>query len=123
MLFLLNETIISVAVPEVHLQQRWKTMGCGDPRTMRMQDAVSFVQARVQAAQEKHLELEVDTLRDYAALIISKTGANCLILKPTASGALEPRLRDVPAMVLETYQRGAANDGLSSVGRRTLQRA
>jgi len=49
-------------------------------------------------------------LLDIAALIIAKTGANSLIMKPTASGGVEPSLRDIPPLVLETYLRGAAND-------------
>lgn len=111
MLFLLNETIVDVAVPEVHVQQRWKAMGCADPRTMRAQDAISFVQTKFEKHGQGRARLSEEMLRDMAALIITKTGANSLILRPTASGGLEPRLRDVPPMVLETYKRGAANDG------------
>lgn len=100
MLFLLNDKVIEVNAPEAHLLERWRTIGCGDPRQMRAHDAVEFVA-------ERHEDLQS---MDIAALIISKTGANSLMLKPTASGGVEPRLRDIPPLVLETYQRGAAND-------------
>ena len=100
MLFLLNDKVIEVNAPEAHLLERWRTIGCGDPRQMRAHDAVEFVAARYEDLPPM----------DVAALIISKTGANSLMLKPTASGGVEPRLRDIPPLVLETYQRGAAND-------------
>lgn len=111
MLFLLNDTIIEVAVPEMHVQQRWRDMGCGDPRRLRAQDAISFVQEQVTESQTSGRKLDDEHVRDLAALIITKTGANSLILKPTVGGTIEPRLRDLPALVLETYQRGAANEG------------
>lgn len=111
MLFLLNDMIVDIAVPEMHLQQRWRDMGCGDPRTLRAQDAISFVQDKIVKSQTSGRQLDDAAARDIASLIIAKTGANSLILKPTVSGVLEPRLRDLPALVLETYARGAANDG------------
>ena len=110
MLFLLNDKVIEVNAPEAHLLERWRTIGCGDPRQLRAHDAVEFVAARhedllsLDTAQDNILFLDI------AALIIAKTGANSLMLKPTASGGVEPRLRDIPPLVLETYQRGAAND-------------
>ena len=70
------------------------------------QEAIDFAASYVGSLRD----IDEDTALDVAALIISKTGANNLTLKPTASGRLEPRLRDLPQMVLETYQRGAAND-------------
>ncbi len=113
MLFLLNDKVIELKTPEAHLLQRWREIGCGDPRILRAQDAVDFA---VQRFQSLPLGAEDEIVfRDIAALIVAKTGANCLILKPTASGDYEPRLRDVPHLVLETYQRGAANDGEARV--------
>lgn len=106
MLFLLNDHIVELASPEARLLQRWRTMGCGDPRVLRAQEAIDFTADYVGALRN----IDQDIVLDVAALIISKTGANNLTLKPTASGKLEPRLRDLPPMVLETYQRGAAND-------------
>ena len=113
MLFLLNHKVIELDTPEAHLLQRWRDIGCGDPRVLRAQDAVDF-------AVQRFTSLPLGTedqmvFLDIAALIVAKTGANCLILKPTPSGGYEPRLRDVPHLILETYQRGAANDGEARV--------
>ena len=110
MLFLLNDKVIEVPAPEAHLLERWREIGCGDPRQMRAHDAVEYAAIRYQKLLETHSEDDSSLLADIAALIIAKTGANSLILKPTASGSVEPRLRDIPPLVLETYQRGAAND-------------
>ncbi|MEM8615988.1 MAG: hypothetical protein AAGF20_03535 [Pseudomonadota bacterium] len=115
MLFLLNDQIIEIANPELHLNRRWRAMGCGNPLTLRVQAALAFVTEAVQTQRVAGEPVASDLAQDLAALIITKTGANSLILKPTASGSLEPRLRDLPPIVLETYQRGAANDGELSI--------
>ncbi len=110
MLFLLNDKVIEIEMPETHLMQRRREIGCGDPRKLRAQQAVEFAVERFSSLRNAAPD-DVDAgQRDIAALIIAKTGANSLILKPNAAGGLEPRLRDVPPLVLETYQRGAAND-------------
>lgn len=118
MLFLLNDRIIDIAVPEMHLQQRWRSMGCGEPFRMKAQEAIAFVENRIAHFSSLQTQMSDDEVRDLAALIITKTGANCLTLRPTPSGKFEPRLKHLPAMVLETYKRGAANDA----GRRTPQK-
>lgn len=110
MLFLLNDRVVDIEIPEAHLQRRWRSMGCGDPHHLRAQDAIEFVRDAMSAKLRKGEQPSPETVRDYAALILSKTGANSLILKPRADGSLEPRLQDIPRMVLETYKRGAAND-------------
>ena len=110
MLFLLNDKVIEITAPEAHLMQRWRDIGCGDPRVLRAQSAVevavSHFSSRPTLSETDAALIE----QDIAALIIAKTGANSLILKPNPAGGFEPRLRDVPHLVLETYQRGAAND-------------
>ncbi|MFN3214193.1 MAG: hypothetical protein ACE37M_13900 [Henriciella sp.] len=110
MLFLLNDKVIEIPAPEAHLLERWREIGCGDPRQLRAHDAVEHAANRYQELLETQSEDDRELLADIAALIIAKTGANSLILKPTASGSVEPHLRDIPPLVLETYQRGAAND-------------
>lgn len=111
MLFLLNDQVIEITAPEAHLLQRWRDIGCGDSRELRAQEAVqAATQIYTRLSAEGFVEADLSYL-DIAALIIAKTGANSLILRPTANGGFEPRLRDVPHLVLETYQRGAANDG------------
>ncbi|MEL7540265.1 MAG: hypothetical protein AAGJ51_05135 [Pseudomonadota bacterium] len=110
MLFLLNDTVIDIDAPEAHLMQRWRAIGCGDPRQLRAQQAIEVAIERFKALHAASIEEELACMTDIAALVIAKTGANSLILKPNAGGGYEPRLRDVPPLVLEAYQRGAAND-------------
>lgn len=110
MLFLLNDQVIEVKAPEAHLLQRWRDIGCGDPRQLRAQDAVKVATEQFASLPATNVDHDPVLLADIASLIIAKTGANSLILKPTASGGFEPRLRDIPPLVLETYLRGAAND-------------
>lgn len=111
MLFLLNHRVLEVETPEALLLERWRTMGCGDPRTMRAQQAIDFVTERfTEIMQLTDIDSD-EAYTELAALIVAKTGANSLVFKPTASGRLEPRLQDLPQIVLQTYLRGAANDG------------
>ncbi len=110
MLFLLNDTVIEIEMPETHLMQRRREIGCGDPRHLRAQQAVEFAVERFVSLRTAEADEALAGQKDIAALIIAKTGANSLILKPNAAGGYEPRLRDVPSLVLEAYQRGAAND-------------
>ena len=111
MLFLLNDTVIEIDSPEAHLMRRWRAMGCGDPRELRAQQAVEFAVQKFVQLQSASAEALSLGRADIAALVIARTGANSLLLKPNAAGGYEPRLRDVPPLVLETYRRGAANDG------------
>ena len=110
MLFLLNDRVIEIDTPEARGIGRWREIGCGDPRQLRAHEAVDFVKSKVQSLAHPLPADDSELLKDLAALIVAKTGANSLILKPTASGDMEPHLKDVPALVLETYLRGAAND-------------
>ncbi|MEL7031664.1 MAG: hypothetical protein AAGL97_16060 [Pseudomonadota bacterium] len=110
MLFLLNDTVIEIDAPEAHLMQRWRTIGCGDPRQLRAQQAIEVAIAQFEGLSGASPEDQLRSKIDIAALVIAKTGANSLILKPNAAGGYEPRLRDVPPVVLEAYQHGAAND-------------
>ena len=110
MLFLLNHQIVEIASPEALLLERWRAMGCGDPRTLRAQQTIDFVTHRFAEISDLPEAEKLEHSRELAALIVAKTGANSLIFKPTASGGLEPRLQDLPQIVLQTYLRGAAND-------------
>ncbi len=122
MLFLLNDTVVDIEMPETPLMQKRREMGCSDPAELRAQDAIEFVRDQVAQHLAAGYALQSERIKDLAALIIAKTGAKSLILKPTAGGGLEPRLRDVPVMVLETYQRGADNDGThKGTGRRSRE--
>jgi hypothetical protein len=77
MLFLLNEQIVDVAIPEIHLSKRWKVLGCGDPASMRAREALEFVARVVSAHVDEGVTMEVSLVEDLAALIIAKTGREC----------------------------------------------
>lgn len=111
MLFLLNDQVVELDDPEAHLHACWRSLGCGDPSGMRAQEAIDFVGVIFKSIKKSEGRVDEALGRDLAALIISKTGANALLMKPTPSGGYEPRLRDLPQLVLDTYARGAANDG------------
>lgn len=110
MLFLLNDTIIEIDAPEARVLARWRDLGCGDPRKLRASDAVEFVKTQLHPWIGRTADADRDLLKDVAALIISKTGANSLILKPLPGDLYEARLQDVAPLVLETFRAGAAND-------------
>lgn len=110
MLFLLNDTVIEIEAPEARVLARWRDMGCGDPRKMRASDAVEFAKSALHPWVGQTAAADTELLKDLAALIVSKTGANSLILKPLADGLYEARLQDVQPLVLETFRAGAAND-------------
>ncbi|MEQ8557050.1 MAG: hypothetical protein RIB03_01940 [Henriciella sp.] len=114
MLFLLNDRIVEVAVPEMHLECRWKTIGCGRPHALRAHDVVDFVHARLDQARLFNRILTDMEARDLAALIISRTGANSLILRQRSDGSRAPMLRRLPAAVLDVFAQGAANDEASA---------
>ena len=110
MLFLLNDTVIEIDAPEARVLSRWRDMGCGDPRKLRASDAVEFAKVQLHPWTGQTSAADETLLKDIAALIVSKTGANSLILKPIAGGQFEARLQDVRPLVLETFRAGAAND-------------
>jgi len=110
-LFLLNDQVVELRDPEAHLHGCWRSLGCGNPRGMRAQEAIDFVGVIFKSINRSEGRFDVGLATDLASLIISKTGANALLMKPTSGGGFESRLRDLPQLVLETYARGAANDG------------
>jgi len=109
MLFLLNDRVVELDAPEARVSGRWREIGCGDPRELRALEAVDFVKSKAQSLLDGSVA-DDEMLKDLAALIVSKTGANSFILKPTPSGMVEARLSNIPDLVLETYRAGAAND-------------
>ena len=42
MLFLMNDQITEIEIPEMHLAKRWQSLGCGDPYGMRAREALNF---------------------------------------------------------------------------------
>ena len=107
MLFLLNDQIVNVALPEMHLERRWKMIGCGKPYGLRACEVVEFVQGRLEEVRVTRESLSDKEARDLAALIISRTGANSLILRHRSDGSSEPMLRLIPAPVLDVFARGS----------------
>ena len=118
MLFLLNDRIVDIALPEMHLERRWQRIGCGSPYAMRPHEVVDFVRSRLAA--EPHLS--IDLARDLASLIIARTGANSLIIRHRLDGSSEPMLRLIPAPVLEVFARGSGRSGAAPdyAGERTF---
>lgn len=110
MLFLLNNQIVDVALPEMHLQRRWRRIGCGAPYAIRPLDVVNFVHARLDQARIFVRGVHHDEACDLASLIIARTGANSFMLKVGSDGVTYPVLKCIPEPVLEAYARGAANE-------------
>ena len=108
MLFLFNNRVVEVELPELRLARRWRTLGCGDPRALRARDAVEFARCVIDQAERDAVALEDETVLDIAALIISKTGANAVQFVPRMSGPSEPRLSNIQPEALETF-RSAGN--------------
>ena len=96
MLFLLNTHVLEVDAPEARLARRWKTLGCGDPRSMMARDALDFAKAVMKSHMANKTELESELAADIGALIISKTGANAALF---IDGS-EPRLTLLPEGIL-----------------------
>ena len=106
MLFLLNDRVIEIDLPEARLARRWRVMGCGDPHSMRAREAVDFVRAVIDQAFEQGAELDVESELDLGALIVAKTGANAVQFVPRISGPSEPRLATVDDEVLSSFRSG-----------------
>lgn len=108
MLFLLNDRIVKVALPEMHLERRWKMIGCGSPYGLRASEVIDFVRSRLDDARSSGEDVSEAEARDLAALIIARTGANSLILRHRSDGSSEPVLRLIPAPVLDVFARGTS---------------
>ncbi len=110
MLFLFNDVIVDVETPETHLARRWRALGCGDPLALRAREAIEFVQLVWQDHRQQGAELDADLAKDLASLIISKTGANAILLLDPAAARPEPRLTMIPETVLEALRNRPAQD-------------
>lgn len=104
MLFLFNDHVVEVNLPELRLTRRWRTLGCGDPHTLRARDAVEFARSVVDQADRDDTMLELETILDIAALIIAKTGANAIQFVPRIDGPSEPRLSNIQPEALEAFR-------------------
>lgn len=111
MLFLLNEQIVDVTIPEIHLSKRWKVLGCGDPASMRAREALEFVARVVSAHVKDCVPLESSLVEDLAALIIAKTGANAAMFPVTDGKVGEARLTILPETILASLRERHAHEG------------
>ena len=111
MLFLLNEQIVEVAIPEIHLSKRWKVLGCGDPSGMRAREALEFVARVVSAHVDEGVSLEHSLVEDLAALIIAKTGANAALFPVTDGRVGEARLTILPETILASLRERHVHEG------------
>lgn len=114
MLFLLDNRVIDVDMPEIRLAKRWRVLGCGDPHSLRARDAIDFVRAVVDESRADGGQVEAEIARDLAALIISKTGANAVQFIPRDNGPSEARLDHLSEDVLAAFRIQAGNDPLES---------
>jgi len=110
MLFLLNNQVLELELPEHRLARRWRVMGCGDPHAMRAREAVDFARSVVDAAHVAGEPLGQETALDLAALIVAKTGANAAQFVPRASGTSEARINTFAEPVLDLFRRATAAD-------------
>ncbi len=111
MLFLMNDQIVEIDIPEMHLAKRWKSLGCGDPYGMRAREALDFV-ARVVAEHVKEdVRLEESLVQDLGSLIIAKTGANAALFPVFGSSVGEPRLTILPETILISLKERMASEG------------
>ena len=97
MLFLLNRTIVDVDTPEHYLAQNWRRIGCGDPVRLMADDAVKFATMVYNEHVSEGMTLEEQTLRDIAALLVTKTGANAAVF----SGQQDVRLNVLDEVILQ----------------------
>lgn len=104
MLFLINDQITEIDIPEMHLARRWKSLGCGDPYGMRAREALSFASLVIAEHVKDRIPLEDSLLQDLGALIIAKTGANAALF-PMIGGVMnEPRLTILPETILSSLR-------------------
>ena len=111
MLFLFNDRVVELDLPETRLSRRWRTLGCGEPTALRAREAVEFARAIVDQARTEGVDLDSDILLDIASLIVAKTGANAIQFIPRMTGPSEPRLSNVPVEALEAFQTRILQDG------------
>ncbi len=104
MLFLLDDRVIEVDMPEIRLARRWRVLGCGDPHLLRARDAVEFARAIIDETRADSVPLEAEIAADIAALIVARTGANAVQFRPRAQGPSEPHLFTLPEEAMAAFR-------------------
>ena len=114
MLFLLNEYVTEIEVPELRLLKRGPSLGFEDVHAMRAREAIGFARARLQDCHDEGTVPGETLVADLAALIIAKTGANAALFPVHEGRVSEPRLTIFPESILEAVRArlaaGAAPD-------------
>ncbi len=104
MLFLLNDTIIEIDAPEIHLLKRTAAFGGCDVHGLRAREALELAREKFTQSLRTASAQPRELLADIAALIIAKTGANAALF-PVLGGAVgEPRVAALPENVLEALK-------------------
>ncbi|KCZ52514.1 hypothetical protein HY29_04310 [Hyphomonas beringensis] len=111
MLFLMNDQITEIDIPEMHLAKCWKTLGCGDPYGMRAREALAFATRVVAEHVKEGIRLEDSLLQDLGSLIISKTGANAALFPAFDGKVSEPRLTILPETILASLRERHHREG------------
>lgn len=111
MLFLLNDKIAEIDIPEIHLSKRWKCLGCGDPYGMRARDALDFVTRVIADHVREGMPIDTVLVQDLGSLIIAKTGANAALFPGRDARVGEPRLTILPEAILRTLKQRADQEG------------
>ena len=111
MLFLMNDQITEIEIPEMHLAKRWQSLGCGDPYGMRAREALNFASRVVGEHLKERIPLEDSLLQDLGSLIIAKTGANAVLFPVFGSVVGEPRLTILPEAILRALKQRSEQEG------------
>ncbi len=104
MLFLLNNRLVELDVPEMRLARRWRVLGCGEPDRLQPAEALDFVQAVIDSHWYDGDEMDGDLRADLCALIVSVTGANAALFAEGHSEKIAPRLMVLEENVLQAIQ-------------------
>jgi hypothetical protein len=121
MLFLLNDTIIEIDAPEIHLLKRSAAFGGRDVHGLRAREALDLAREKFAQSLGKTSGPQHDILADIAALIISKTGANAALFPVSGHSVAEPRVAALPEPVLEALQSrlaAGAEPGIAAIWQR-----
>ena len=110
MLFLLDNQVLELELPERRLAKRWRTLGCGDPMGLRAREAVAFARDLIDAARHADEPLPLESQLDLAALIVAKTGANAAQFIPSQNGPTEPRLHAFDESVIALFRTASEDE-------------
>jgi hypothetical protein len=103
LLFLLNNVVTEVEVPELRLMARACMLGT-DVLGLRPREAMELARRKLQACHDEGRVPDAALVHDLAALIIARTGANAALFPLHAGRLAQPRLTILPEAILETMR-------------------